>query len=157
VSASLSWQHQPEKTNFVLTKQTMSETVSGNTFRKPEKLCSQVHIDQLFTEGKTLASKQFRLIYLETETASQPVVKVLIAVPKKKIKHAVSRNRMKRLIREAYRLSKHKLLESCTRTEKHYHIAFIFTGVKCISQQDTSTAINELLDRLIKTHENSPE
>jgi ribonuclease P protein component len=135
----------------------MPEQISGNTFRKAEKLCSQVQIDQLFAEGRTLASNQFRLIYLETETAGQPAVKVLIAVPKKKIRHAVSRNRMKRLIREAYRLSKYKLQESCTRSGKHYHIAFIFTGVKCISQQDTHTAINELLDRLIKTHEKNPE
>jgi ribonuclease P protein component len=97
------------------------------------------------------------LLYLETEANEQPPVKVLIAIPKKKLKLAVQRNRMKRLVREAYRLSKHKLLEVVARSGKHYDIAFIFTGNKCITQKETLTAINGLLDRLILTHEKNPE
>ena len=135
----------------------MPDSVPRNTFRKPEKLCSQIQIDRLFADGKSLASKQFRLIYLESDEAGQPNVKVLIAVSKKNFKHAVSRNRMKRLIREAYRISKHKLLEEYKKLGKHCDIAFIFTGKKYATQQETITAINELLDRLILTHEKNSE
>jgi len=135
----------------------MPDSVTRNTFRKPEKLCSQVNIDKLFSEGKVLASSQFRLIYLETELSGKPSVKVLIAVPKKKLKLAVSRNRMKRLIREAYRNGKHNLLEAYTKSGIHCEIAIVFTGKKCISQQETNAAINDLLNRLIRTHEKNPE
>ena len=135
----------------------MPGSAKRNTFSKPEKLCSQTQIDRLFSEGKSLSSHHFRLIYTETEPTLQPPVKILIAVPKKNIKLAVNRNRMKRLIREAYRISKHNLLETYARAGIHCDIAFIFTGKKCITQQETQTAINELMDRLIYTHENHPE
>lgn len=135
----------------------MPDSVPRNTFRKPEKLCSQNQIDRLFAEGKSMATKQFRLIYFESDESAHPNVKVLIAVSKKNFKHAVSRNRMKRLIREAYRISKHKVLEEYKNHGKHCNIAFIFTGKKYATQQETNTAINELLDRLILTHEKNSE
>jgi len=135
----------------------MPSSVKKNTFRKAEKLCSQKEIDKIFSEGKSISVSQFRLLYIETEAKEQPAVKVLIAVPKKKLKLAVHRNRMKRLIRESYRLSKHKLIDAALRSGNHYDIAFIFTGNKCITQKETHTAINGLLDRLILTNEKNPE
>jgi ribonuclease P protein component len=78
----------------------------------------------------------------------------VIAVSKKNFKLAVNRNRIKRLIREAYRVSKYKILQQYTQIGKHCEIAIIFTGKKYITQQETLTAINELLDRLILTHVN---
>lgn len=135
----------------------MPSSVKRNTFRKAEKLCSQKEIDRIFSEGKSLSQSQFRLLYLETEANEQPPVKVLIAVPKKKLKLAVHRNRMKRLIREAYRMGKHKFLEVISQSGKHYDLAFIFTGNKCITQKDTHIAINGMLDRLILINEKNPE
>ncbi len=135
----------------------MPSSVKINTFRKAEKLCSQREIDLIFSEGKSISMNPFRLLYIETEANEKPPVKVLIAVPKKKLKLAVHRNRMKRLIRETYRMSKHKLLEVVAQSGKHYDIAFIFTGIKCITQKETLTAINGLLDRLILINEKNPE
>jgi ribonuclease P protein component len=94
---------------------------------------------------------------METEKSGKSPVQVLIAVPKKNLRHAVDRNRMKRLIREAYRVSKHKILDQYLTAEKHLDIAIIFMGKQCVSQSDTLTAINVLLDRLIQAHENNPE
>jgi ribonuclease P protein component len=135
----------------------MLNSVKRNTFRKPEKICNQKQIDSLFEEGKSMKSGLFRLLFLETETSRPTPVQVLIAVPKKNMRHAVTRNRMKRLIREAYRMSKYKILEVYTKAEKHCDLAFIFTGKKCVSQAETNTAINELLDRLIHIHEKNTE
>jgi ribonuclease P protein component len=131
----------------------MLSSVERNTFRKPEKICNQNQIDILFKDGKSLKSGLFRILFVETEIAGKPPVQVLIAVPKKNLRHAVDRNRMKRLIREAYRLSKHKIQDEFIKTGKHLDIAFIFMGKQCVSQSDTLTAINVLLDRLIGTHE----
>jgi len=64
---------------------------------------------------------------------------------------------MKRLIREAYRHSKHKILEVYSTDKNHCDIAVVFNGKECVSQADTLTAINELLDRLIRTHEKNSD
>lgn len=131
----------------------MLNSLKRNTFRKPEKICNQNQIDRLFKEGKSFTSGLFRLIFLETEFTGLPCVQLLIAVPKKSLRHAVTRNRMKRLIREAYRMNSFKINELYLNTDKHCSIAFVFTGKTPVSQAATSTAINILLDRLILNHE----
>lgn len=135
----------------------MLSTVKKNTFRKPEKICNQNQIDRLFKEGKSLQSGNFRLLFVETLAPGKSPVQVLIAVPKKNLHHAVDRNRMKRLIRESYRLSKHKILGAYSDAGKHLDIAIIFTGKQCVSQAETTTAINALLDRLFVRYEKNTE
>ncbi len=135
----------------------MLSSAKRNTFRKSEKICNQNQIDRLFKDGKSLKSGLFRLLFVEAETRGKSPVQILIAVPKKNLRHAIDRNRMKRLIREAYRLSKHKLLYEYSIAGKHLDIAIIFMGKQCVSQSDTLTAINDLLNRLIQVHEKSPE
>jgi ribonuclease P protein component len=135
----------------------MLSSLKRNTFRKSEKICNQKQIDNLFKDGKSLKSGLFRMIYLETEAQGAAPVQLLIAVPKKNLRHAVTRNRMKRLIREAYRLCKHNLIDTYTKAGKHCDIAVVFIGKQCVTQAETHIAINELLNRLIHTHEKNSE
>ena len=131
----------------------MHSSVQRNTFRKPEKICNQNQIDRLFKEGKSIKSGLFRLLFVESETQRKSPLQVLIAVPKKNLRHAVDRNRMKRLIREAYRLYKHKFPDDYLKNGKHLDVAFIFMGKQCVSQAETIAAINVLLDRLVQRNE----
>ena len=50
----------------------------------------------------------------------------MISVPKRKFKRAVKRNRVKRLVREAYRLNKHGLITLLNRQNKRMDIAFLY-------------------------------
>jgi ribonuclease P protein component len=78
----------------------------NNTLGKKERLKSRKLIGRLFEEGTSIKNFPFRLVYLSTEITSVFSVKASFSVPKRNFKKAVDRNRIKRLIREAYRLEK---------------------------------------------------
>ncbi|MBQ5926099.1 MAG: ribonuclease P protein component [Paludibacteraceae bacterium] len=92
------------------------------TFNKSQHLCGETTISQLFREGKAFLVFPLRVVYrvmprnVVTHGScvrdNRPPVRVLVSVPKKQFKHAVDRNRFKRLIREAYRLQQHELNEA---------------------------------------------
>jgi len=98
------------------------------TLKKPERISFQREIDRLFSHGSAFISYPLRIVYLEQKPFSGAPVSVLISVSKKKFKHAVERNRMKRLIREAYRLNKAPLIRRCQEKETGFLIAFLFIG-----------------------------
>ena len=77
-----------------------------SSFKKEERLCNIKLIEKLYHTGSSFLVYPFRIIWLSSETNSEFPVQVLISVPKKKFKHAVDRNLLKRRIREIYRLHK---------------------------------------------------
>jgi ribonuclease P protein component len=75
-------------------------------YRKKDKLKSKKIIEQLFKEGRSLSVYPLRLVYLKTEFNDGSVLKTGVSVSKRLHKTAVARNRIKRLMREVYRLNK---------------------------------------------------
>lgn len=76
------------------------------TYSKKDKLKSKKCIEQLFTEGKAVTAYPLKLIYLKTNFEDGSILKTGVSVSKRLHKTAVSRNQIKRLLREAYRLNK---------------------------------------------------
>lgn len=106
----------------------MPELSNKNTFTKEEKLCSAKSIDSLFSIGESFIAYPLRVVYLihsESEFDRQNA-SVMVSVPKRKLKRAVKRNRVKRLVREAYRLNKHGLVTLLNRQNKRIDIAFLY-------------------------------
>lgn len=71
------------------------------TFPKHNRLCGQLRIAQLYREGKRFVVWPLRVTWAPTEGET----KILVWAPKSLFKHAVQRNHMRRLMREAYRLN----------------------------------------------------
>ena len=91
----------------------------ANTFPKQNKLCGQERIAQLYKQGKRFTSWPLRVTYMPANSQCPiPNSQVLVWAPKSLFKHAVQRNHLRRLMREAYRLHQELL------NEKHYLIAF---------------------------------
>ena len=77
------------------------------SYSKKEKLKSKKTIELLFKEGDSVSDFPLRLVWLETSFDDGSQIKTAVSVSKKHFKTAVDRNRVKRLMREAYRLNKH--------------------------------------------------
>lgn len=75
-------------------------------YSKKDKLKSKKLIEQLFSNGKAITVYPLKLIYLKTDFNDESLIKTGVSVSKRLHKTAVARNRIKRLLREAYRLNK---------------------------------------------------
>lgn len=100
--------------------------INNYRFTKEEKIVGENRIDSLFNEGKSFVAFPLRVVFLKTELSLSSPISVLVSVPKKRIKSAVKRNRIKRQVREAYRLNKHYLEALTESIDHHLDIAFVF-------------------------------
>jgi ribonuclease P protein component len=82
------------------------------TFTKEERLCNKRLIDELFHNGSSFLCYPFKVSWMTVSEPQPFPAQVLFAVPKKRYKHAVDRNLLKRRMREAYRLNKQQYLYS---------------------------------------------
>ncbi len=99
------------------------------TLGKTERLKSRKQIEQLFKEGKTFTVSPLRIYYaVNTSTELASPLQFGTAAGTKYFKHAVDRNRIKRLIREAYRLQKNDLHEQLKLKNTTLNVFFIYTG-----------------------------
>ncbi len=124
-----------------------------DTFRKEERLNSKILINQLFEQGAYITIFPFRCVWMEADLASDHLVQMAISVSKKKFKRAVDRNKVKRLIREAYRKNKGVLTEELNRQQKKCILLFIYTGNTIVLYPEFESKIILTLQRLIKEME----
>ncbi len=95
------------------------------SYPKNQKLKSRKLIDLLFAQGKSVSNYPIKLIYLKTELPEAVKIQAGVAVPKKNFKSAVKRNRIKRLLREAYRLNNHSVFNN---SEATFAFLFLYLG-----------------------------
>ncbi len=100
----------------------------GERFRlvKMERICGEKRIESLFANGSSFMAYPFRVVWLKKDAVSATPVSVLISIPKKRLKRAVDRNRMKRVAREAYRLHKNQIIGQLLTDNLHLDVAFIY-------------------------------
>ncbi|MEN0051813.1 MAG: ribonuclease P protein component [Bacteroidota bacterium] len=122
------------------------------TFSKNERLKSTKTIEQLFRKGNSFAKYPLRLVWLEQENKVDAPVQITFSVPKKKFKKAVDRNRIKRQIREAWRLNKHELLEQIP--SKSYAFMLIYTAKEPFIYADIEKSMKKIIHKFVKVSAN---
>lgn len=121
------------------------------TFPKSERISRKRHLDLLFAEGQSFVAYPLRIIYLPIEKVqSDADISVVISVSKKRFKHAVDRNLIKRRIRESYRQQKHELTDCFAEKESALLIAFLYISKETMSFDTIDKAISKTIRSLIQ-------
>lgn len=115
------------------------------TLGKQEKLKSRKLIEKLFLEGKSVKTFPLRMVFLQTSHTSTFPVQAAFSVPKRNFKRAVDRNRIKRLLRETYRLQKEIIY---TNLDKPYICMISYLGKEEIPFEKLYSKMTNLLDLL---------
>jgi ribonuclease P protein component len=117
------------------------------TLGKEERLKSRKQTELLFSEGKKFTIAPFRFHYSFSK-AEKTSLQFGAGVSKRNFKKAVDRNRIKRLMREAYRLQKITLQEKLNEKKLQLNIFFIYTGKELLAYKEVYEKTGKGLDKL---------
>lgn len=117
------------------------------TYNKHEKLKSRKLIKQLFESGKAVTVFPLRMIYLQMDHESKAPIQAGVSVSKRNFKLAVDRIKIKRLMREVYRLNKHELYEN---TSDKYIMMFIYLEKKEIPYSKLDEKMKTIMTAFLK-------
>lgn len=119
-----------------------------NTFPLKEHLKSKRVIEKLYAEGASVTSYPLRAVFLEQEE-QEPTAAILISVAKRRFRHAVDRNLVKRRIREAYRTSKHPFVGALQAKGKKMAVAILYIDTRHNSTEFIKRKMEKLLAGII--------
>lgn len=125
------------------------------TLKKQERLHSKKQIQQLFTEGKSFFVYPFKVVYKNILEENETPIQMLPSVSKRRIKSAVKRNKVKRLIREAYRKNKSALFGAEISKEGTLLIGFVYVADTIMDYRQLEKKIILILQRLKSKDEKS--
>ena len=117
-------------------------------FRKADKLKSRKTIDELFSKGNSFSNFPFKVIWLPKNKEAS--LQVAVGVSSRNFKKATERNRIKRLMKEAYRLQKEKLQVQLQQQDQQLSVFILYMGKELPEYEVVFEKIGTIINRLIK-------
>ena len=118
-------------------------------FPKAEHLCSRRLMERLHAEGHRLMVFPYKVQWVEEPKLKVPC-QVLIVAPKRKLRHAVDRNRIKRLTRECYRLHKDILYRALRENDKRILLSLSYVHDELMTYSQLYHKFDKLMDIMAK-------
>lgn len=121
---------------------------------KEQRLYKKKAIQLLFEKGKGFNFYPFRVVvHAHASEADEPSIpRFLVSVSKKRFHHAVKRNRVKRLVREAWRRNKSEIVVKCEKNKITFDVALVYTATAILPYEDIEKKIKQLSLRLNNTY-----
>ena len=117
------------------------------SFSKKERLKNRIEIESLFSEGIRFFEYPFNVIW-KLYSNSDSTLKMAVSVPKKKIPNATDRNKIKRLVREAFRKNKTIIQQPLEAKNVKLHLMLVYSQSSIISMSEIEDKISVTLQRL---------
>ena len=126
------------------------------TYQKLDKLKSRKQTQFLFSKGQAITVFPIRLVYTieiidntTSTTHSSSLLQAGVGAPSNTFKKAVLRNRVKRLLREAYRLEKPSFVNQAALENKKVNLFFLYTDTLVLTQAEIQAKVKEALALLL--------
>ncbi len=119
-----------------------------NTFHKEERLCKQSLLDQLFAGAAHFTHYPYKILWTKQSAGIFPFpAQVAVTVPKRNFKKAHDRNRIKRRIKEAYRLHKHILYDKLKKADQQLAFIIIYLPREEKEYSELESKLLQVLER----------
>lgn len=133
------------------------------TLGKNERLKSRKQLDELFSRGVHFNLAPFRVSFMiiriesgESYKSQESWSRFGVGVSSRHFKKATDRNRMKRLIRENWRLQKNELVAALQQQQKQIHVFLIYTGRELTDYETIQKATASVIKKLIRKIDKIP-
>jgi ribonuclease P protein component len=121
------------------------------TLKKDERLKRRKIIEQLFGEGRAVTAFPIRVQYKMADELLSVSLQAGFSVSSRTFKRAVDRNRIKRLLREAYRLQKAPLEQALQTKQRKLALFLIYTGKELPEYALIKEKVEVVLKKLVQT------
>jgi ribonuclease P protein component len=120
------------------------------TFKRSERLKSEKIIGRLFASGgQAYLAYPVRVVWIPLTVPSESPVQVLVSAPKKQFKTATARNRIKRLVREAWRLHKHELYAQLAPGQPPIALLLMYIAKEELSFKEVENGVKKAISKLL--------
>lgn len=123
--------------------------MTTNRYPKTEKLKSRKTLSALFSSGKTIGAFPVKVFYVMSEAGQG--VQAGVGVSSRNFKKAVQRNRIKRLLRECYRLNKTQLCNAVLQKQQSLSVFFLYVGKEMPEYELLAAKMKTALTKLEET------
>lgn len=120
------------------------------TFKSSERLKSKLVLEQVYETGTLVKAYPLKLKYLELDLIKGGAVQIVISIPKRIVKNATDRNRIRRQLNEIYRANKDTLIQIYEQKQKTLALFLIYTSKEKQTFDHLEKKLKELISKLEK-------